>query len=374
MTDEDIIGFDALWDSMMKCKHGVIWKNGVAAFVLNGVREITKLSDELENGTYKERPHKYFVIKYPKEREIMSISFRDRVYQRSLNDVAIYPTMSRGFIYDNAACQKGKGSDFARNRLKCHMQRYYRKHGSNGYLLHIDIRHYYQTMRHDVAKEVFRKKLEPMVYARAEKILDSFPGDIGFNPGSQIVQIAGLSVLDEIDHYIKERLRVKYYLRYMDDMILLGETQEELEGYLAEIVKKLKAIGFETHPKKTRIIPLRKGVLCLGYIFRLTDTGKVVMSIDPERIKAAMRKYRKLAKKSLNGELPRHKVDESYRCFRSHASKGDGYKMLKRLDAFYERLWEDGADAENHQAQVPSERRGTGEQVAGRAGSGTAAE
>ena len=106
---------------MQKCKRGVIWKDSVANFVLNGIPEVAKLSNELENGTYRERSHKYFTILYPKEREIMSIAFRDRVYQRSLNDVAIYPTMSKSFIYDNAACQKGKGSDFARKRMKCHM-------------------------------------------------------------------------------------------------------------------------------------------------------------------------------------------------------------------------------------------------------------
>ena len=116
MDTELITGFDALWLSMMKCKRGVMWKDSVANFVLNGVKEATKLSDDLNDGAYVERPHKYFTVTSPKRREIMSISFRDRVYQRSLNDVAIYPVMVKSFIYDNAACQKGKGTDFARNR------------------------------------------------------------------------------------------------------------------------------------------------------------------------------------------------------------------------------------------------------------------
>lgn len=100
----------------------------------------------------------------------MSISFRDRVYQRSLNDVGIYPAMTKGFIYDNAACQKGKGADFARNRFKCHLQRYYRKHGCDGYILKMDVRGYYPNMRHDVAKAVFQEKLDPEVYRRAAVI------------------------------------------------------------------------------------------------------------------------------------------------------------------------------------------------------------
>ena len=340
LDDESIIGFDALWDSMAKCKRGVMWKDSVAHYVLNGISETTKLSNELENGTYKERSHKYFTIQYPKEREIMSIAFRDRVYQRSLNDVAIYPLMSKSFIYDNAACQKGKGSDFARKRMKCHMERYYRKHGPSGYALKIDIRKYYDSMRHDVVKECFRKRLPDNVYQRAAAILDTFPGDVGFNPGSQIIQIAGISVLDGIDHFIKERLRVKYYMRYMDDMILIGDNHKELSDWLEIIKGKLAELGFEVHPVKTRIVPLRIGFMWLGYRYRLTGTGKVVMTADPDRLKATRRKYYRLVQKCKRGEISREKVDQSYMCWRECASKGDGYMMLRNMDRYYRQLWE----------------------------------
>lgn len=348
LEDEEIIGFEALWESMMKCKRGVIWKDSVANFVLNGIPEVAKLSNELEDGTYKERPHKYFTIMYPKERDIMSIAFRDRVYQRSLNDVAIYPIMSRGFIYDNAACQKGKGSDFARNRLKCHIQRYYRKHGVDGYILKVDVRKYYDSMNHEVVKELFRKRLPENISARAAAILDGFPGDKGFNPGSQIIQIAGISMLDELDHYIKERLRVKHYMRYMDDMILISDSKEKLLEWLEVIKGKLAEIGLEAHPEKTRITTLRKGVMWLGYQYRLKDTGKVVMTADPDRLKATRRKHYRLAQKCKRGEISQEKVDESYRCWRECASKGDGYRMLRNMDRYYQSLWEDEEDAENH--------------------------
>ena len=325
---------------MQKCKRGVLWKDSTMHFVLNGVQEVTKLSNELENGTYKERSHKYFTIMYPKERHIMSISFRDRVYQRSLNDVAIYPAMSRSYIYDNAACQKNKGADFSRERMKCHLQRYYRKHGPAGYALKIDIRKYYDSMDHDVVKKVFAKKLPENIYKRAEKILDGFPGDVGFNPGSQLIQIAGLSMLDSIDHFIKERLRVEHYLRYMDDMVLISDNHRQLQDWLEAIAEKLKELKLEVHPTKTRITTLRNGVMWLGYHYRLTGTGKVVMTIDPKRVQAARKKYYRLAQMCKRGEISREKVDESYQCWRSHASKGDGYNMLKNMDRYYQSLWE----------------------------------
>lgn len=347
MEEEDIIGFDALWESLMKCKRGVIWKDSVAAFLLDGVQNIAKLAEDLESGKYEERPPKFFTITYPKEREIMSINIRDRVYQRSLNDVAIYPVMSKGFIYDNAACQKGKGADFGRDRLKCHMQKYYRKFGADGYILKMDIEKYYASMSHDVAKEVFKEKLEPFVYERAARILDVFPSETGFNPGSQIIQIAGISVPNKIDHYIKEQLRVKHYMRYMDDMVVLSGSKEELEMIRDEVSKKFAELGFRLHPGKTEITTMKKGVYWLGYYYRLTDTGKVVMTLDPERIKAARRKYKRMSKKVTAGKLSREKVDESYRCWRNHASKGDGWKMLRNMDAYYASLWE-GSDAQDH--------------------------
>lgn len=352
MDDEDIIGFDALWDSMIKCKKGVMWKDSVAHFVLNGIQEVVKLSNELEEGTYRERSHKYFTITFPKERDIMSISFRDRVYQRSLNDVVIYPTMSKSFIYDNCACQKGKGSDFSRGRLKCHMQRYYRKHGADGYFLKIDIKKYYDSMSHEQAKRLLREKLPPDVADRADRILDGFPGDYGFNPGSQIIQIVGISMPDKIDHYAKERLRIKYYIRYMDDTVIIGQTVEELKAIRDEIAAKYAELGLKLHPDKTVIVPLHKGIRFLGYIYRLTDSGKVVMTADPDRLKATRRKYYRLVQKCKHGEISREKVDQSYQCWRECASKGDGYKMLRNMDRYYQELWKEGDVDEDSQTNV----------------------
>lgn len=140
MDVEEIIGFEALYESMTKCVKNVLWKDSVAYFYHNWATEILKLERELHNGTYKERKAKFFTITEPKVREIMSIAFRDRVYQRSLNDVAIYPAVTKSFIYDNHACQKGKGTHKARKRMECFLQRFYRHHGSDGYVLKCDIK------------------------------------------------------------------------------------------------------------------------------------------------------------------------------------------------------------------------------------------
>ena len=344
MNMENIIGFEALWESMMKCKRGVMWKDSVASFCLNAMREVSKLCDQLHDGTYTERPRKYFSIESPKHKDIMSISFRDRVYQRSLNDVGIYPVMSRGFIYDNCACQKNKGADFARERFKAHLQKYFRANGADGYVLKMDVRGYYPNMRHDVTKEIFRRKLDTQVFERAAEILDGFPGEKGFNPGSQIIQIAGISVLDPLDHFIKERMRVKHYIRYMDDMLIVGKDKTELLKVQAMVQEKLREIGFELHPTKTTVTPLSKGVMFLGFNYCLTSTGKVLMFVNPSRVKAARRKYRKLAEKVRNGMLTEKKYLESYMCWRSHAAKGNNHNLIRRMDTYIKELLEEEND------------------------------
>ena len=193
---ESVIGFEPLYESMWECKKGVVWKDSVASFYLNRIERTLKLSQELHDGAYKARPTVKFTITSPKPREIASITFRDRVYQRSLNDNVVYPIMSKSFIYDNYACQKGKGTDAARNRLKEFLHKYYRKHGHEGYVAQFDIHGYYPNMSHEITEKLFKEKLPHDIYGRVEKILhEQYEGEAGYNPGSQLIQIAGISIL-----------------------------------------------------------------------------------------------------------------------------------------------------------------------------------
>lgn len=343
MTDnleESVIGFEALYDSMEKCRKGVLWKDSVAHYHLNGLEETLKLERQLKSNTYKAAKPMSFKVTYPKERDIVSIAFRDRVYQRSLNDIVLYPAMTKSFIYDNCACQKGKGTDFARERLKCHLQRYFRKHGATGYVLQCDIKGYYPNMRHDVICDVFREKLDPWSYSRVEKVLtEQYEGEVGFNPGSQMVQIAGISALDKIDHYIKERLHIKHYMRYMDDFILIHEDASYLEYCKKQIQKKLSEIGFSLHERKTRIYPLSDGITMLGFTFRLSQTGKVTMLIKSKNVRSERRKLFRLVQLVKRDIIPKAKADECYYSWRNHASKGSSRRLLANMDSYYKSLW-----------------------------------
>lgn len=337
---DSIIGFDALYDSMMKCKKGVMWKASVASFRLNAIERTISLMDQLHDGSYQARPPMHFKITHPKPRDIASVAFRDRIYQRSLNDNMVYPAMTASFIYDNYACQVGKGTDKARNRMKEFLRRYYKKHGTDGYVYQFDIKGYYPNMKHSVCEETFRKKLDNQTYEKVRQILKyQYGGDKGYNAGSQIIQIAGISVLDCLDHYIKEKLHANLYGRYMDDFFIIHNSCDYLLDCAEKIRAFLECLHFQLHDKKSRCFPLRDGIEFLGFKFRLTESEKVLMLIKSENVKAERKKLYRLVKQSKNGKLPKLKVDESYAAWRNHASKGNCFNCIRRMDAYYKSLW-----------------------------------
>lgn len=342
LMNEEIVGFEALYESMDKCKKGVRWKDSVAHYHLNALEETIKLERELHDGTYRPRRPKEFTVYAPKKRDILSNAFRDRVYQRSLNDNELYPQMTRSFIRDNCACQKGKGTDDCRDRLEVFLHRYFINHGKDGFVLQVDIKGYYPNMDHGVVEETLRRKLDSETYQRAvDTLRKQYRGDKGYNPGSQMVQIAGISVLDRVDHFVKEQLRCKYYLRYMDDLILISHDKSYLEECAVQLKSLLEEMKFEMNPKKTRLYELKDGIEFLGFTFKLTNTGKVLRLVSPKNVKVQRKKLARLVAKCKAGVYPREIADNSYQCCRAHYAKGNCWKLLQRMDAYYASLWRD---------------------------------
>lgn len=339
---EYIIDFDQLYDSMMKCKKGVSWKPSVKSFVLNDLENIHRMERQLKNGTWKNGKPRPIKIMYPKKRDGLSISFKDRVYQRSINDNVLYPATTKSFIYDNWACQTGKGPDKARKQVKNMLWKFYQKYGIDGYVLQTDIKGYYPNMSHRAVKDIFKEYLDEESHEMVCDILDAqYKGDVGYNPGSQMVQIAGITLLNPVDHCIKETLRGKYYVRYMDDGWHLEHSKEKLEQNLVMIERKLKEFGCTLNRKKTKITRLSKGFVFLGFRYMVSDTGKITMKIVSENVRHERRKLRKMVCKSKQGVIPKEKVDECYSSWRNHASKGNDKKTVLKMDKYYKSLWRD---------------------------------
>lgn len=338
INTEEIIGFEALYNAMELCKKNVLWKDSVAWFYHNQIRELLKLESELKNKTYRQRKVHYFNITEPKKRTIMSTHYRDRIIQRSVDENLIKPKLEKMLIYDNYACQSGKGTEMARDRLKCFMQRHYRKYGVDGYILKGDIKGYYPNMRHDIVEKVMRRTFGDD-YKYLEYIMDCFPGDIGYNPGSQIVQEVGLLMLNDMDHMIKEDLKIKGYGRYMDDFVLIHHDKNTLQNARKDIENHLQTLDMSLNEKKTQIYHLKDGVLYLGYIFRLTDTGKVIATLNPKTVKHERKKLFRMSNLVKKGKMTKDRVDEHYYSWKSSVSYGNTTKMLQRMDQYYKNLW-----------------------------------
>ena len=335
-TYKEAIDYEHLYISALKCKKNVLWKTSVASFSMNLPTQIRLLSERLNNGTYISREPIQFKVYSPKVRDILSIPYIDRVYQRSLNDNILYPVMTRSFIYDNCACQQGKGTDFARARIKEHLRRFYRKHKTNGYILQIDIKKYYDSMSHKIVIEMFKSKLDSETFSAVEQILrNQYKGERGYNAGSQLIQIAGISFLNGIDHYIKEKLKIKGYVRYMDDLILIHEDKKYLEDCLLKIEEKLNEIELQIHKKKTNIHKVIDNTEFLGFNYRLTNTGKVLMLMKKSYIKRQKNHIKGLVRAYGSGKISKEKLKNCYDCLRNHTSKGNTYYYLQKLDKFY---------------------------------------
>lgn len=351
-----IIDFDSLYESMNKCKVGVTWKNSVKSYLINSEENIHRLHNQLESRTFKNGKPKPILITYPKRREALSITFKDRIYQRSINDNILYPAMTKSFVYSNVACQKEKGNALARKLINKYLWKFYRHHGLNGYILQLDIKGYYKNMSHQKVLDDFYEKLDSGTYSRVEEILNhQYKGKKGYNPGSQMVQIAGISHPNDLDHFIKEKLHIDKYIRFMDDFFIIHESKEYLEEVLEAIKNQLQILGLNAHPKKTHIQPISKPFIFLGFVYRVTKTGKVVTFVKPQSIKHCKRKTRKMMKLYLKGEVTKAKIDECFNAFLNHVSQGNTpYLQIKRLKKWYKNQWKEINDEVRRKQYVNS--------------------
>lgn len=268
--------------------------------------------------------------------------------------------LPRSFIYDNGACQKGRGTERTRKRLICHMQRFYRKHGLTGHTLKGDLSNFFGSTKHEVAYAAVNKRVSDE-WARREskRIIDSFNNgpdpEIGMGLGSQCTQIIQLAVLDKFDHYVKEVLRIKHYVRYNDDFILIHEDKGYLRYCLSRIDNWMTSRGLKLNPKKTQIANFSQGVKFLGFRFRPTETGKVVMTLLPEKVSHERRKLKRMRDGVRQDRLIKSDVDRSYESFKANLTNNGKHKsdhpgrrarrschgLELAMDAFYKDLWRD---------------------------------
>jgi hypothetical protein len=187
---------------------------------------------------------------------------------------------------------------------------------------------------------VISRVIDGWSYEQAVNVLDGqYDGETGYNPGSQMIQIAGIGILNAVDHFIKEVLHIEYYIRYMDDFILIHHDKSYLIECKARLAQMLMSLDCKFNTKKTGITRLSGGIEFLGFCFRVTKTGKVIMTINSNNVKHEHKKLAKLVALVKKGERTREKADECFEAWKNHAAKGNSYQLLKRMDKYYKDLW-----------------------------------
>lgn len=328
---ELIYDFDNLYRAYLASRRSKRSTREVIQFEMNAGPNLCQMQQELCDGNYQLSGYYHFTIHDPKVREIYALHYRDRILQHSLCDNVLAPYFETHLIYDNAACRKDKGTLFAMNRLNGFMHDYFRNHGKKGYFLKCDVRKFFDSIDHDLLKQ----RLEAIVdddrtLTLLHHIIDSYevtPGR-GIPMGNQTSQWFALYYLDPLDRVVKEKLRIKYYTRYMDDCILLHHSKQVLEEALAVMRAMLNELHLEFNAK-TQIFPIEHGVEYLGWRFYLTDGGAVVRRLKKHSKIRWKHRLRKLKALYLNGSADIAKIHESTQSFANHMSYGNTWTLYR---------------------------------------------
>ena len=311
----------------------------IIEFNKHALTNLIQLNESVLNGTYRPGPDRSFIIHEPKKRVITANTFEDKIVQGVLVKHALTPLIDPKLIYDNYASRKGKGTMMALDRLDDFLHAYYNNfHTNEGYILKCDIRKYFYRINvpiimekinrlqmNDKLKELFQIEVRPW-----DKV------DTGLCIGHEISQWLAIYYLNDMDHMIKEKLRINYYGRFMDDFYLIHPSRSYLQDCLEEIDEHLATIKLELN-EKTQLYNLKHGIKFLGFHTYLTDTGKVFRLINQENVRRMIRRMLKYKELVESGVKSIQEVLEGYTAWRAHAIQGDTEKLLYWLDSrFYE--------------------------------------
>lgn len=221
--------------------------------------EIGALHEELVSGGYRPRPYRVFEVPKPKPRMIYAPDFRDVVVQHSIYAV-IYPILNRSFIDSSCACRVGLGthaaSDYALRAL--------RASDPDSYVLHLDVRKFFYSIDRQVMAAILRRKIKDNRLLRVMDLFMPSIGDRGIPIGNLLSQLFALAYLNPVDHFIKRELRARHYVRYVDDMVLIGlerglalEAKDAIEAFLRDRLR--------LEYSKWSLVKVRRGVNFVGY-------------------------------------------------------------------------------------------------------------
>lgn len=349
----EFFSFQNLISAYYQCRKRKRLKSQAPKFEFYLEKEIINLEKLLKNYTWKPLPFSVFVVTEPKIREVFAAQFRDRVIHHLLYNY-LSPIFERKFIFNSYTCRKQKGTHRAVKRLSQFLRKITANNRRAVFYLQADIKNFFPTINHDILFSLIQRhvrnpdilwltkiiiyydctknpvkkgQLSLFTLIPSQKSLFNAPSGQGLPIGNLTSQFFANIYLNELDQFIKHRLKCKYYVRYVDDFIILDKSKENLYKLKEEINEFLQQkLSLKLHPKKCIIKDVNKGIDTLGYL------------IKPTHILVRKRVVKNFKKKlfQFQRDLPSNKVKldfilSSINSYYAHFRHADSYKLRKHL-------------------------------------------
>ena len=279
------------------------------------------LREELMNGEYRPRPYRHFEVRDPKRRTISVADFRDRVVHHAVVGV-LEPIYEKCFIHDSYATRKGKGAHAAVYRA----QQFLRK---EAWFLKTDIHKYFDSIRHDILLQQLCTKIKDakllrlMEYILANGRLEG----MGLPIGNLTSQFFANVYLNGFDHWVKEELKVRHYVRYMDDFVLFGSDRQQVKGYWRAIREELTGrFQLSLKPSATFINGRDNGLSFLG-----TRIFPSMIRLHPANVRRATKKLATKRAAWEDGSLDEDTYLQSLNSYYSYFSIYDTQGLRKKI-------------------------------------------
>lgn len=268
---DDIISIENLLVSWKEFLRGKRKRKEVVKFSLHFIDNIIQLHQELITKTYKHGSYFAFKISDPKPRDIYKARLRDRIVHHAVYRI-LYPYFDKKFIFDSYSCRKNKGTHRAMDRFRQFGEKVSCNNTRTVWVLKCDIKKFFASINHETLKNILNKNIgDTNTLLLLDKIIDSFNTNgnlsIGIPLGNLTSQLLINIYMNEFDQFVKHKLKIRYYIRYADDFLILSENKK----YLQELIPKISVflqnmLKLELHPKKVSIKTLASGVDFLGWI------------------------------------------------------------------------------------------------------------
>src|SRR3989344_5290534 len=263
---EDIISVENLLEAWQEFFRGKKNKPDVQEFQLRLMDNIFNLHYDLVHHTYKHGGYQQFKINDPKPRIIHKASVRDRFLHHAIYRI-LYPFFDTTFISDSFSCRDDKGMHKAINRFKEFARVVSKNNTKTCWILKCDIRKFFASVDQNILMKILEKRIEDeSIVNLLKEIIFSFKPN-GLPLGNLTSQLFANVYLNELDQFVKHKLKVKHYIRYADDFVIFCEDEGYLENLIPLISDFLQnGLNLILHPNKIYIKRLNAGMDFLGWV------------------------------------------------------------------------------------------------------------